>query len=149
MENSENNYQATNSIEITEQIKSYLLEMSKWAKFLSILGFVGLGLMLVVSLIMIVAGSAFGSFGTGSAVGAGMVSIVYMLMAVLYFFPIYYLFRSSTGIKNGINSNDQNSLTTGFENLKSHYKFIGILMIVVLSMYILGILFAVLMFAMR
>lgn len=40
-------------------------------------------------------------------------------------------------IRAGINNNDQEKYTEGVKNLKSHYKFIGIFMIVILSIYAL------------
>lgn len=42
-----------------------------------------------------------------------------------------------------IRSASSMSMETAFENLKSHYKFIGIVTIVILSIYILALLFLV------
>lgn len=146
------NLEINSSVIFSDQIKKHLIETSKWSKFLSILGFIGLGLMVLGAIAILVVGVSFGSFmggGASGALGASMIALLYLVMAIIYFFPCYYLFKSSTGIQNGIYSNNQEQLNSGFENLKSHYKFIGIMMIVVLSMYILIMVFAVLALAFR
>ncbi|MCD6017432.1 MAG: hypothetical protein K0S53_553 [Bacteroidetes bacterium] len=148
-----NNNPAINpSVILTDQIKKHLIETSKWSKFLSILGFIGLGLMVLGAIVILVVGVSFGSYmggGASGALGASMIALLYLVMAIVYFFPCYYLFKSSTGIQNGIYSNNQELLNSGFESLKSHYKFIGIMMIVILSMYVLIMVFALLALAFR
>ena len=42
-------------------------------------------------------------------------------------------------MKSALRSNNQAELTKAFEYLKSHYKFIGILTIIVFGLYILAI----------
>ena len=87
----------------------------------------------------------FGSFGGvgGSGVSASILGFVYLVMGALYYFPILYLYKSGAGLQNGAQLHNQELLTSGIENLKSHYKFVGILTIVIFSMYILGIIIAI------
>lgn len=117
--------------------REFLTETAKWANFLSILGFIGLGLMVLMSLFMLVAGasSSFMPLGNGIFVG-----IFYILIAGFYFVPINYLYKFSSNMKNALRTNNQASLTSSFEYIKSHYKFIGILTIVMIGIYILMIL---------
>jgi hypothetical protein len=61
--------------------------------------------------------------------------VVYIGMAALYFFPILYLFRFATKAQEAVKANDTPTLTTALENLKSHYKFIGILAAIVMGFY--------------
>lgn len=117
--------------------REFLAETAKWANFLSILGFIGIGLMMVVALFIMVIGAStsFGPFGGGVFVG-----IFYILIAGFYFVPINYLYKFSSNMKNALRTNNQASLTSSFEYIKSHYKFIGILTIVIMGIYILMIL---------
>ena len=135
------NYSNDDSMRINEASKSFLLETAKWAKFLSIVGFVFLGLIVLVALIAGTVGAAFGRIG---AMSGGLIAVIYILIALLYFFPILYLFKASVALKEGILANDESAVTNGFENLKSHYKFLGIFTIVILSFYVLVLLFAML-----
>lgn len=150
------NTQVENKLEVTDIIKSALLETAKWTKFLAILGFVGIGLMIVAAFFMGVVMSSVNSFndyGTSTNafdfIGTGVISIIYIVMAVLYFFPVKYLFDFSNKVKTALQIQDQLLFNEAFTKLKSHYKFIGILTIVMIALYILIILgtiiFAVIM----
>jgi len=63
--------------------------------------------------------------------------LMYVLIGLLYFFPVYYLFKFSSKVRTALMTKNTQELETAFENLKSHYKFIGILMIITLSIYVL------------
>jgi predicted RND superfamily exporter protein len=77
---------------------------------------------------------------SGTGFGA-VLGVVYILLAVLYFFPCLYLLRFSNHMKVALATEDQTRLTTAFENLKSVFKFIGVLTIVILGIYVLAFLF--------
>jgi len=47
-------------------------------------------------------------------------------------------------MKMALANNDQGFLSYSFENLKSCYKFMGIMMAIIMGFYALGILFAIL-----
>ncbi|WP_421920241.1 DUF5362 family protein [Marinifilum sp.] len=125
------------SIEFTAESVIYLNETRKWTIFLSILGFIFLGLLVVASLFM---STIYNLIVPGEmpfpGMGAG-VGIFYLLMGLLYFFPIYYLYKFSTYSKKAIYNEDKDQLSLAFRYLKSHYKFIGVFTIVMLSIYIL------------
>jgi hypothetical protein len=67
--------------------------------------------------------------------GTGFFSAIYIVIALMYFFPIYYLFQFSSKIKNAFKFNDNEQLNASFEYLKSHYKFMGILALIFVSFY--------------
>ena len=60
MEPIDKNYSNDDSLRINEASKSFLLAIAKWAKFLSIAGFVFIGLFILVALVV---GSVGGRFG--------------------------------------------------------------------------------------
>lgn len=119
---------------VNQEIKDYLLETSKWGKLLAIVGYVGIGLLCLLGLGVTIGLSFMNSL---NEVGfpLGIVGLIYIVIAVLYYFPVNYLYKFSVQIKQGFKSNDQQSLTSGFANLKSLYKFMGIFTIVILSIY--------------
>lgn len=137
----EENMFAGNSLSVDNDIKSFLLETAKWAKFISIIGFIGLGFMVLGGLIVLTIGSTLSSMAGPTPFPIGLFGFIYLVMAVVYFFPILYLYKCAVGLKNGINSNNQETFKNGIQNLKSHYKFIGISLIVVLSLYVLMFVF--------
>lgn len=115
--------------------KGFILETAKWAKFLAIVGFVMLGLMAIGVLFMLVGGATIMHWGGGFSGGFGSLIFVYIIMIVLYFFPTYYLYQFAVKIKSGLSDGNGSNIDSGFENLKSTFKFMGILMIIVLSLY--------------
>ncbi len=127
------------SLSIDAQSRDYLVEASKWAKFLAIVGFVMLGL--------IVALGIFFGFVSANAMatlmpGGGIFMLLYVLfMCALYFFPTMYLYKFAKHTKMATVSSDMGQLSLGLKNLKSLFKFMGILMIIVLVIYALIFLF--------
>lgn len=115
--------------------KEFLKETAKWTKFLAILGFVGIGLMVLGSLVMLFAPSSLMSNGDFPFGGKIFMMLLYLAFAVLYYFPISYLYHFSENTKKAIENNDNNAIRDAFEFLKSHYKFMGILTIILLSFY--------------
>lgn len=117
-------------------------EISTWTYFLSIIGFVGIGLLLVVGLII---SFAMGGMNPYAELGMDMAyfGLVYIVLAVVYFFPVLYLFNFSRKVKSAINSKNNDTLIDAFSNLKSHYKFVGILSIAIIGLYVLIFVIAV------
>ena len=133
----ENNLHVENgeNLVIDWRSKEFLKETAKWSKFLAILGFVGIGLMVLGSLVMLFAPSSLMSNGDFPFGGKIFMMLLYLAFAVLYYFPISYLYQFSENTKKAIENNDNNAIRDAFEFLKSHYKFMGILTIILLSFY--------------
>ena len=133
----ENNLHVENgeNLIIDWRSKEFLKETAKWTKFLTILGFVGIGLMVLGSLVMLFAPSSLMSNGDFPFGGKIFMMLLYLAFAVLYYFPISYLYQFSENTKKAIENNDNNAIRDAFEFLKSHYKFMGILTIILLSFY--------------
>ena len=132
-------------LHVDQESSSYLGETAKWAKFMSILGFIFCGLIVLVGLFAASFLSAtMGKFGgEGSPLGGAALSFIYILFSLVYFFPCLFLFNFASKMQVALRNNDQQQLTQSFKNLKSCYKFLGILMIVILSCYILIFLIAI------
>ena len=134
MENIENKSTTETSIFNLNEIKGFLFETAKWGKFIAIVGYVGMGIMIILGLLVMIGKSSFGQF-TGHNSTVGILGIIYIIMAIIYYFPVTYLYKFSKQIRNGLLANDELSITTGFSNLKSLFKFTAILIIVMLAMY--------------
>ena len=136
MENLETSQLPEQSFIDDSEIRGYLVETAKWSRFLAIVGYVGIVLLVVIALVMMIGFSALGSI-SDTDVPMGWLGGVYIVMALIYYFPVNYLFKFSDKMKYGLEANDKQAITTGFMNLKSLLKFMGILTIVVLSLYAL------------
>lgn len=130
-------------LQITPVAQGFLKEIAKWATFLSIMGFIFIGFLVLGALAMFAMGSAMGantggmggSMGMIGMLGGATVGAIYLVIALLYFFPVMYLFKFASNAKKALSSNNTDQLTTSIENLKSHYKFMGILTIIGIVFY--------------
>jgi hypothetical protein len=127
-----------------------LKESAKWCMFLAIVGFIFIGLMVIAGAFMAVAMSAMPNDPYGGAMGPNpfgamkaYIGGLYIVLAALYFFPVYYLFNYAKGTKQALESANTDTLADALVNLKSHHKFLGIMTIIMIAVYIIGIIVAV------
>lgn len=139
METQMNTTLSENKLVFSEEILKNLNTTQKWAKFLAILGFIGVGIMFIAGIVVTLMGGALGFLAeaTPSPMVFGSLGLVYVALAVLYFFPLLYLWRFASNVKNTIVYNAQNFAEKAFFNLMAHYRFVGILMIILISLYLL------------
>jgi hypothetical protein len=129
---------------INTKSKAFLKEIAKWAFFLSILGFIGIAFMLILA---IFSSTIFNAIPQAKLVpfNLGLVmTFTYLILAIIYFFPVYYLMKFSTRTKQALATKNDATLAEAFEVLKSHYKFIGVFSIITLSLYAMLILVSML-----
>lgn len=129
-------------MELNQQANNFLLETAKWATFLSIIGFFTIGLMVI------------GSFYIGTflsqapennlGISAQFLSFFYLIFAGIYFIPVYFLFQFGSKTKKALQNNDTDVLTFGLKKLKSHYKFLGIVTVIMLSINLIFVIFGAL-----
>ncbi|WP_445454716.1 hypothetical protein [Flavobacterium sp. 25HG05S-40] len=143
-----------NNFKLNELAVSAVRESAKWCMFLAIVGFIFIGLMVVAGLFMAVAMSAIPDDPYGGGMGMDPFSAiksylgaVYIVMALIYFFPVYYLFNYAKKMKEALQSFNENILADALVNLKSHHKFLGIFTIVMIAVYIIAIIAFVGVFA--
>lgn len=135
----ESTFQENSNLYLNQEAQGFLKETAKWAYFLSILGFIGIGFMVLLALFLGTIFSTLNGLSGGMnpmmGIGTGFISGIYLVIALLYFFPIYYLFKFSSNLKKAFKSNDNDLIHSSFEYLKSHYKFIGITALVFVVIY--------------
>lgn len=133
------------SLTIDPVTKEHLSETAKWARFLAIIGMV----FLVVGIIFGLSGIWFtslvnpmggGDMGASPTPALGVFMAVYMfVIAVIWFFPLLYLYRFAARMRTALNGNDQQALNTSFQNLKMCIRFVGIVTIIALALTVLGV----------
>ncbi len=135
----------TFELNLSNNILGMLKETTTWSYFLSIIGFIGIGFMILGGIIMTaVMGTMANEFNPYQNMGfsPAYIGLIYIVMAAIYFFPVLYLFNFSRKMRTALRTKNNDDLTAAFSNLKSHYKFLGIFTIVVISIYVLILLFA-------
>ena len=124
---------------------NYLSEAARWSRFLAIIGFIYCGFMVIFGLFFSSLMRMMPTVGDSgmSAVGNGFLGVFIIILSLVIFFPALYLCNFSTKIRKAFHNNDQPLLTESLKNLKSFFKFYGIILIVVLSFYALALIAAI------
>lgn len=121
----------SNDLLINENTQVYLTAAAKWGKFLAIVGFVGCVLMLLAGIYMVAVMPSLSTYSYAGDV-AKIAGITYIITSLILFFPCLYLNRFSAKAQEAMRSTSQESLDAAFINLKSMFKFYGIVTIVCL-----------------
>jgi len=134
------NLNESQDLVLNKESLGYLTIIRKWAMFFAILGFIGIGFMAIAALFIGIAstfGAAFG--GMHESWILVVITFVYIILAGLYLMAVLYLLRFSTKMKSAIETSDQINLVVALKNLKSHFKYVGIMTIAIMGLYILMI----------
>ena len=142
-----------NDLQLSNSAQKFLSESARWARFLAIIGFIFCGFMAVIAFFIpavIVNLPPYYNMPAGfsSGVAAG-ITILYLLLALLLFFPCLYLYKFSIKMQVSLNTVSQETFDESLKNLKSMFKFYGILTIVMLSVYALIFVIAMIVAAMK
>lgn len=136
------------NLSIDPLVRSHLSDTARWGRFLAIMGFIGSGLILLAVIFLLANPGQFPQgFGeeSGGARFAPVAFVIYMIIAiVLYFLPCLFLFRFATKMKRALATESQEELTISFQNLKVLFRYVGVLTIIVLSIYAIVILVLIL-----
>jgi hypothetical protein len=128
--------QFNEGLAVSNETINVLDSIRKWTKFLSILGFVFVGLMAILGLFMGTVMSTFsGLAGNSLPFPSAFFTVIYLIFALIYFFPVLYLYQFSSYLGKALASKDGESLTAAFRKLNSHYKYIGIIAIIIMGLY--------------
>jgi hypothetical protein len=117
----------------------------KWAKFIAVFMFVMIGLMVLAGFFMGFAMSALSTMSVKQPMPfpSFFFTIIYLVMALIYFFPVLYLYRFSQHLGNALMMGSSEELSASFQFLSKHYHFVGVLMIISLILFGLMIFVAV------
>jgi MFS family permease len=129
-------------IEIEQETLSLLNTTRKWAMFLAIVGFIILGLIVIIGLIAGTFLTAFNSGEKGLGIPESLMFVFIFLLAVIYFIPVLFLFRFSKHTSHAVQTLDKLELHKAVKNLKSYFVYIGILIIIILSIYLIVLIIA-------
>lgn len=130
---------------VSEEMRSYIYDTTKWAKFLAIVGFAISGFLILTSFTI---GPAMQSNAELAAAMAksGFTSIGITLVCLLYAFAVFYpsllLFKYANKAQFGVLYGEQASLDEAFGKLKSLFKYWSVITIIGIVLYIMLVVFS-------
>lgn len=138
---------SANPVTVTDTMLDALRRTKPWVTFLSILGFIFTGLLALLALMMFATGGMWTAMSHqpgapaffGPAFGIGM-GVLYLVLGVfMYLLPCLILFRYSTAIGRIASGDAQEAMEEALSKQQSFWKYLGILAIVLLVLYVLFI----------
>lgn len=128
---------------VTEEMRSYIYDLAKWANFLAIVGFVIASFMLLAALTV---GAAMNTspeiaamMGPLGNIGSTAITIVFIAYGLAIFYPSLLLFKYARKAKLGVLYGEQESLNEAFGALKSLFRFWGIMVIILIGINLLPV----------
>lgn len=128
---------------IDNDARRYFHDTARWGKFLAITGLIFTAIFIVMGLYLAFEGPKneryFSdeeermAYRVGYTIGA-------VLFAIIYVFPCVMLLRYSTKLKKALATNNQQELNEALRSQKNLYVYMGILTIIVLALFVLGVL---------
>ena len=125
---------------ISDEIIANLKVTSFWANFLSIIGFVYTGLLILMGLGFLIALPIIGNeIFPVQVFPLNYIGIIYIVIGLVYLIPTLYLNRFADKIKTALLNFQQIEFESGFKNLRSLFKFMGITTIIIITLSFLVI----------
>lgn len=128
-------------VKVTDSMIASMRSTKPWTKFLAIMGFVGVGLMVLLGVGFVLFANMFPN--QKNAPPPFFMGFFYILFSVLYFVPALYLYKYSSSIANFLKSNGAIDLESAMSYNKSFWKFVGILTLIGLALAVLAVAAAV------
>ena len=140
------------SLNIDPLTKTNLNSVANWARFLAIIGFLVLLVALVGSVLTLTIYSDYiiGSSSLdpndrqiarnlrwGTAIGS-------LIIIVMGYFPCLFLFKFANRMKKALQANSQENLNQAFTLLKIYFRYVGLVIMILIIIYSLAFIFQVL-----
>jgi len=129
-------------LEIDHDTLKNLNTIRIWTTFLSVLGFILIGLFIIAGIATGMFLTTFSTTKETLGIPESMVIILSFVAGAISLFPVLFLFRFSKNIRDAVQNNDQQKFDRGIRNLKKYFTFIGILVIIALAAYALGLIYS-------
>jgi hypothetical protein len=128
---------------VTEEMRSHIYDIAKWASFLAIVGFVITGLMIFIAFgigaVLNTNPTVAAMFGQMASLGGPTITAVFLIYAFVVFYPSLLLFKYASKAKLGVLYGEQTSLDAAMGKMKSLFKFWGVMIIIFISLNIFSL----------
>jgi len=126
--------QETTGMVINESMKADLLTSAKWAKFLCILGCIGVVFMIIVAISLMTLGDKFSSIPNLAGMHT-LLGITYLITTCIVIYPLMKGFQFANGVKAACLTGSESELARGFAGMRSYFQYVGVLAIIALIIY--------------
>lgn len=130
---------STRDLILPEAIKQVLMHVVKWARLISIIGFIICGLIfifIVIAGVVLIAYSFFGADNsTLNEAKPWITTPVYLVITALCFIPCLMLYNFSIKTEEAIKYGSEDALVKAFSSLYKCFRFVGIITLTIVGLY--------------
>lgn len=119
-----------NELRITDDIKATLLSASKWVKLMAVVGAVSMAVLVLAAIAMCFLKTAENT----------LIAVVYIVMALIYIYPLKKLFNIVSATRTAMTEDSQAQMEEAVKSVHALVKFFGVLTIITLCIYAIGLL---------
>ena len=115
--------------------KTALEQNIRWAGIIVVLGYIAIGLMLLLAIGI----QFFGSFGQAFGGMSILMSVIYLLSAGLYYLPTKKLKDFTKGCQQALLQGDEDAVVDGLQALSGAFRLLVIYIFVGIGFYVLAL----------
>ena len=120
--------------QLPQDVESQMRSTVPWMRFIAILGFIGLFVMIGISIVSMIYSPQPRTMG---------MFVGYLIMGVILFFPFLFLAQSAKYFNGYVLKRDHNALLRAFKKQKAYWRYMGIFMVVYLVILVAAIVFGI------
>jgi hypothetical protein len=124
---------------VSEAVLHSMRGTRPWVLMFAILGFLTVGFMVIAGLAMFAIGASNSELGVGGGAAFG---VLYLAIGVLYLFPSLRLLYYANAIGTLLHRGAQADLETALSHQQRFWKFVGIVTLVTLALYVVVLIVA-------
>ena len=131
----------SSAVRVTDQMINSMRPTKMWTKFLSIMGFIMSGFVVLVGIFITLAGNLL-----PQAQGAKIppfLGLIYIFFSIFYIIPSVYLFKYSSALGRFLGNKMESELESALSYQKSFWKFTGIVCVIGIIFAVVGIVAAI------
>lgn len=137
-------FQAGTGGGITPGVIQALAATKPWVRLCSVIGFIMTGFIVIAALMMFLFGGSMllggnGAEGLPFAGFPAVIGVIYLASAFFYFFPSLKLWQYGSSILRLMSSQSPHDLESALDSQRSFWKFVGILILVAIALYLVMI----------
>jgi hypothetical protein len=122
------------NIAFDDAVRAQVRSAAGWARICALCGFIGAGVAFVVAIF-----SASGEGGGNGFTRIGTILGVLISTAITVFIN-YWLYRFAISTTKGMDAMDSVKTNDGLNSLRTYFRILGIILIIVLALFALGVL---------
>ena len=135
---------ASADLNLSPSVQKYLKTAARWAKFLALMGFVFVGLMILAGLFIGVIYNITESdmmMDQEMSIPSLLLSFLYISLAVILLIPNLFMNSFANKMVKSIENRDEILLSKSFRSLKNWFLYFFLSVVVLIILYVVGLIF--------